>query len=310
MADALTTITKLIQSMPGVLVAGAALAGIVWKFFERAESVLNEGTRLEIAIWLLGRKKFGPKVQPWSDTFARVFDRVFGEKHLSWKCFGRSCIASYASVGILLSVAVLIGLEPLKTLGFINETEFRISESVVVVALLYGLFFNVIPDYLSLLETRYVLNRLKATRSILAVAVWLVIDLYITSVIATLTCLLGLDTLALAEAKRQFGSSVIVHHDLLDDVLFALFRSFHPLHRYRLSVVLWYFPAFFTSIWLWLYAGSGFLLKAARRFDIGFDWFNRRFDIEKKPLQSIGLVAGALVALVYWLAVIVSRVVG
>jgi hypothetical protein len=70
------------------------------------------------------------------------------------------------------------------------------------------------------------------------------------------------------------------------------------------------FPAFFTSIWLWLYAGSGLLLKAVRRFDIGFDWFNRHFDIEKKPLQSIGLVAGALVAVVYWAAVIVSRVVG
>ena len=71
-----------------------------------------------------------------------------------------------------------------------------------------------------------------------------------------------------------------------------------------------FFPAFFTSIWLWLYAGSGFLLKAARRFDLGFDWFNRHFDIEKKPLQSIGLVAGALVAVVYWTAVIVSRVIG
>jgi hypothetical protein len=70
------------------------------------------------------------------------------------------------------------------------------------------------------------------------------------------------------------------------------------------------YSAFFTSIWLWLYAGSGFLLKAARKFDIGFDWFNRHFDIEKKPLQSIGLVAGALVAMVYWAAVIVSRVVG
>ena len=67
---------------------------------------------------------------------------------------------------------------------------------------------------------------------------------------------------------------------------------------------------FVTSVWLWVYAGSGFLLKAARRFDIGFDWFNRKFDIEKKPLQSIGLVAGALVAIVYWVAVIVSRVVG
>jgi hypothetical protein len=73
---------------------------------------------------------------------------------------------------------------------------------------------------------------------------------------------------------------------------------------------LWFLPAFFTSIWLWLYAGSGFLLIAARRLDIGFEWFDRTFDIEKKPLQSIGLVAGALVAVVYWAVAIVSRVVG
>lgn len=53
-------------------------------------------------------------------------------------------------------------------------------------------------------------------------------------------------------------------------------------------------------MWLWLYAGSGLLLNAARRFDIGFQWFNRKFDIEKRPLQSIGLVAGALVAMIYW----------
>jgi len=70
------------------------------------------------------------------------------------------------------------------------------------------------------------------------------------------------------------------------------------------------YPAFVSCGWLWLYAGSGFLLKAARKFDIGFEWFNRHFDIEKKPLQSIGLVAGALVAVVYWAVVIVGRVVG
>jgi hypothetical protein len=42
MPDAFTTITKLINSPPGQLAAGGALAGIVWKFFERVESVLNK----------------------------------------------------------------------------------------------------------------------------------------------------------------------------------------------------------------------------------------------------------------------------
>jgi hypothetical protein len=48
---------------------------------------------------------------------------------------------------------------------------------------------------------------------------------------------------------------------------------------------------FFASIWLSLYVGSVFLLKAAREFDIGFQWFNSKVDIEKRPLTSIGLVA-------------------
>jgi hypothetical protein len=37
------------------------------------------------------------------------------------------------------------------------------------------------------------------------------------------------------------------------------------------------------------------------RFDLGFAWFNRRFDIKEHPLRSIGFVAGVCVALGYWL---------
>ena len=72
--------------------------------------------------------------------------------------------------------------------------------------------------------------------------------------------------------------------------------------------VFWFYPAFFTSLWLWLYAGSGFILKATRRFDLGFNWFNRHFDIEKKPLQSIGLVSSVLVAGVYLAVVAIWQV--
>src|ERR1035441_6981307 len=103
MPDALTTITKLINSPPGQLAAGGVLAGIVWKFFERVEAVLTDQTRVEIAVWLVGVEA-GKKVQPWPETFAKVFDRVFGTKHLSWKCFFRSCVASAICVAMVLIV--------------------------------------------------------------------------------------------------------------------------------------------------------------------------------------------------------------
>jgi len=53
MADALTTITNLINSPPGQLVAGGALAGVVWKFFDKVEAVLTDQTKFEIAVWLV-----------------------------------------------------------------------------------------------------------------------------------------------------------------------------------------------------------------------------------------------------------------
>lgn len=67
-------------------------------------------------------------------------------------------------------------------------------------------------------------------------------------------------------------------------------------------------PAFLPSLWVWLYASSGLVLKVARRFDLGFDWFKRHLDVEKKPLQSLGLVSGVLVSLTYWTIALVSRI--
>src|SRR5216684_3595570 len=154
MADTLTTITNLINSPPGQLVAGGVLAGIVWKFFERVEAVLNEDTKLEIAVWLLGVKT-AEKVQGWPDTFAKVFDRVFGTKHLSWKCFWRSCVASY------LIVFIVISWESSRPSTYAS-TESPLEFAMTI--LYYSFFGNVLPDYVSLLETRYVLGLMRSSQ--------------------------------------------------------------------------------------------------------------------------------------------------
>lgn len=75
----------------------------VMKFFDTVGDRLNENTKLEIGVWLLG-VRIGQKMEPWSETFANIFDRVFGKKHFSWSCFWRSCLASFASLGITLLV--------------------------------------------------------------------------------------------------------------------------------------------------------------------------------------------------------------
>jgi hypothetical protein len=303
MPDTLTTITHLINSPPGQLAAGGVLAGIVWKFFERVESVLKDDTKLEIAVWLLG-VKVGQRLEPWPETFIKLFDRVFGKKHLSWRCFWRS---SYASiVAVLLSQVVVATL--LKQSKGTESLRFFLEITAVA-----GLV-NIVPDYLSLLETRLSIGLLGRSMSPRRIGFALFSNVVVTSLLALVATFM-VEVVLLSRP----------HHSLeprlwLPMVRFEVQRVIPTVSGLVLRERLYMggsqvrfislYPAFFTSIWLWLYAGSGFLLKAARRFDVGFDWFNRKFDIEKKPLQSIGLVAGALVALVYWMAVVVSRVVG
>src|ERR1035438_1883470 len=169
MSDTLSTITHLIQSPPGQLAAGGVLAGIVWKFFERVEAVLTDQTKLEIAVWLLG-VKVGQKVEPWPETFARVFDRVFGEKHLSWKCFWRSMIASIIT-GVVTGPYMW---------HFVNHTTIFEAYRKMIITGYYGaelamiyLGLNVIPDYITLFETRLILRVIRCSHA----SLWLLLML-------------------------------------------------------------------------------------------------------------------------------------
>jgi hypothetical protein len=104
MATPIDGLTGFLISPPGQLTAGSLLCGIVWKFSERIENVLTDQTKGEIAKWLRGVKT-SDRVRPWAYTFATMFDRVFGEKHFTWRCFWLSGFISLtiASLAWLLA---------------------------------------------------------------------------------------------------------------------------------------------------------------------------------------------------------------
>lgn len=296
MSDILDTIAKALNSPPGQIAAGGVLASIVWKFFERVEAVLPDHTKYEIAVWLVGVQT-SKRVERWPTTFANIFDRVFGSKHFSWRCLWRSCAASFAL--FLIGTCLTKGMLRLELV------------SRLLIVAIWG---NFLPDYVSLLESRYVMNLMVRSRN-WVIFILLLVDAYITFLVA-------IEAHALADVCVWAYNGDPLYKTFLSPsywgrVLTTIYRMktlFIPdvtIHwfsrRYNGTASMWLYPAFFTSMWLWLYAGSGFLLKAARRFDIGFDWFNRKFDIEKKPLSSIGLIAGTLVAVMWWALVVIHH---
>lgn len=92
---------------PIVLIIGSyfAMAGGVWALFDRADKAVTEETKISISMWLLELKPEEGS-QKWPGQFIKIFDAVFGEKHLSWKCFFRSCVASYIAITIMFFIYV------------------------------------------------------------------------------------------------------------------------------------------------------------------------------------------------------------
>jgi len=315
MADVLDTVQKFINSPPGQLAAGGVLAGIVWKFFERVEAVLTDNTKLEIAVWLLGIST-ERQVERWPNTFLGIFDRVFGSRHLTVRCFSRSAIASLAALLLMIGIYFATGafgssiasvVHPV-VIGILSSRDDWIASELRITLLIGLITGNIIPDYISLLVTRSLLSLFRQPRRLwftLASAIALIV---VISAIAFLG-MLATEDLSLAYLGRhphladsRLNEFEKLRADLRVEEWQRLFQ------QYRTAGWLWFYTAYFGSTWFLLYAGSGFILKGARRFDIGFEWFNRKFDIEKKPLQSIGLVAGALTALTYWGVVVLRKV--
>jgi hypothetical protein len=273
-------LTNFINSPPGVFVAGGVLYGIVWRCFAGVESLLKPDAKLSIALWILERKPLSPS---WPGTFAAMFDRVFGEKHLSEKCFYRSAIVSYIA-------RLLVGAYVDANWKFTWLWDYHGIWDLIV----WGFFGNVIPDYISLLETRFVLSLVQRTRSTTLKLLGVILDFVLTSTISLIAAHIVLTIVW--ELPWRWTPSAILTHPL----------DSHQNHRWLVIMI----PAFLTSIWLWLYVGAGLLLKASYRLNIGSNWFNRHFDIETQPLRCIGLLAGGIAAFAYWAVVIMVRVIG
>ena len=247
--------------------------------FVMAEEVLPKNDRDYIAIWLMGADL--PKDLNWPSTFVALFDRVFTEKHLSWECFRRSSKASVVTVVVIMLTVAAVDASIIE-----NVAE---GEAIIVVVLafvIFTLFFNLLPDYLSLYETRLVLSFMAKSDAGLRTLALLVFDLAATVLISFVVGFLVLgagifsDAYSVKTVAEAFWGGLTFSGDLS---LLGIFI----------------YSTFFTSVWLWLYALSGFLVKAIARSRKGLHFLQRHLNVEEHPLRSMGFVLMLLVTVGY-----------
>ncbi len=275
------------------------VTGGIWALFERAEAALSTEAKASISRWLQNLEP-GTALAHWPIGFAAAFDSVFGTRHFTRRCFARSCVASVASVFIVSLVYIarkqgeFVIVEQQATMR-VHPVEFFLY-AVVGASIL-----NFLPDYLSLLETRYVIHLMSRARSTSRLVTLLMIDLAATATIF-LGALLAIAILmqlgvysGLPESTRP-SLHVVIWSRITAAVSDYLFEQ-----TVYLSGILgiYFYAAFFTSVWAWLYALSTFAVRLVEYLGLGISRLKLLLDIKEKPLRSIGFVSNIFVTLMY-----------
>ncbi len=285
------------------ILAWFGFMGGIWALFDRAETVATGDARDAVSRWL-HNLDLTRSLPNWPAAFAALFDYVFGKRHFSRGCFYRSCIASLVSV--VLVTLVWVALRPEEFSAFIQSwTLATLSFGVLVV-----MFINFIPDYFSLLESRYVIQWVAAKATTIRIVVSLVIDFAATLVIFFVAVAIFIAVMELirpavrphiAWDMNQWSAVAGTIRDFFSISLrqWKDFVSLHSVMEGMPAAGIALYSTFFTSVWVWLYALSGSGVKLLNYLGVGIGWLRKILDINDKPIRSLGFVSMLLVTVVF-----------
>ncbi len=204
----------------------------VYRLFIIAEDNIKDEEKEGFSNWL--NDVFLNAGNRWSFFFSKLFDSVFGTNHFSLKCFFRSSLASVFSIFIIGLFILTIDNEAIgRDMSFMTFFQNPLF--------LFGIFINVIPDYLSLLQTRWIIKKLNSEEDISDQFILIIFDLILTFLIFFIV---GFITLKLMYELTGYGAESF--GKWIDYCIGAVFPSFGDFDE---SIFMVFWATFFTSIW-------------------------------------------------------------
>lgn len=283
------------QSPPGIkgtglLVAMVGVVAGVAKGFEWFDSALSPEGKRRLGQWL----KNVPgteQVDAWASVFPDLIDKVFGPKPLSWIFFLRSCVASLIAIAVLF----ILGLLHYGERGLLKDMADSGPSflALVVVSLATALIVNCVPDYLSVIISRFIVRMMAERPTILRTLLYLLLDVLLTLVLA-LGWNIAVSIWSLSPSAYQ--SSLKPH-----PVLYAFHLVKRGVDGLEYYPVMWVFigASLFTSVWVWLYVLASAAIRIIHK--VRFIWLKivPFLNVEKQPMIAIGRVAGLIAGALY-----------
>jgi hypothetical protein len=250
----------------GIAAGAATLAVAMYAACSSAEKAARPEALKDIGR-LLQDSSWERSAQP-SALIERVFVWAFGPRHLSWKCVRRSLAATIVFVGTFsLVLAMWSGVSGSVIWSLVSDDPWYIVLEFVLVAAL--------PDYIALAKSRFLIKRATGRSQ----GRYKLLILIATDILASLV-ISGLSLAAYELIVRlPRGPTGAADYDVIFLAVILTYLTF------ALSTLA-------TSLWIILILLSTATIKLLSPLHRFAAWF---FDIERHPVQAIGIVAGALV---------------
>jgi hypothetical protein len=292
-------VTDIVQLF-GTSSVPVVVAGTVLGVFELGERFASQRAKDALSKWLLTFDVRKAKSLP--DGTLELFERIFGERHFSLKCFVRSAAFSLSAMAFIAILFILI--DPnfafvLKDILFKGNSFLPYGEWP---ALLLWLPWSILIDYMSLFKTRFILRvliRMRQKNNLVLSAI-LGIDFLVYKLIFvigfTILSTALIDAITLGDWPSLDADTIILETPI----------EMFNLHTAAGTFSIYFWAGFAPSIWMWLYILALFVTRGLLRSEKLVNWLRWGLDVEKNPFRSIGAVAAALAFIVSVAILLVS----
>jgi len=282
----------------------AIVAGTVLGLFELGERFASQRAKDALSKWLLTFDVQKAKALP--EGTQELFERIFGERHFSLKCFVRSAAFSVGAM-VFLSLLICLIYPNLVFDMWMNDDFWDRPEWGPPRVLILWLPWSILIDYVSLFKTRLILGvlaRIRRTNKTVALAI-LGIDYIIYKLLFSVGWKVVLEMSAMIFEPTIIDPSFL--QEFINDIINNLRHSFFiPLDIDQGLTFILFWAGFAPSLWMWLYVLALFVTRALLRSEKLVTWLRWALDVEKTPFRSIGAVAAALAFIASVVIILVS----
>jgi len=244
--------------------------------FNYIDQAATKKTKVGVAKWLksMAKRSVSQTIVESPQWFIFAFDSVFGEKHLTWRCFRRSSIASIIAV-FGMSIFEYF-LNPIAWQQYFKSESVITGTLIVFVAILIlALILNLVPDYVSLLETRWILNKTK-NAGIRKLLVLLILDVILTGGIFISGAIIFVLIINILQGLPIY---LLTFRNLLDMINWLQF-----------PVSIFFYAAYFTSIWFYFFTAASIITKMVYSLGRFGNLIVDNLKVDNKPFLSMGVI--------------------